>query len=360
MKNRRKDKKPTDDPEDVTSWDLPSQVEADEPAASSFFTPPPSSTLADPPDLNAELPSLPPPPPPPGLPPVTTETPMNPESPVSPGAPVSPPLFVDAASPGSWSEAAPSAEIRDFPQSAKTTTPFRPDLPESASVIDLTARTEHPYDDIYAIGADTSSAALPPNTAPPNTVPPNTVPEATDDIVDVSDRVGQTAGVRELPSDLRSALQIATTPSLGLPVIEDEPPVVIAEPDLFVSSLAPPPTAQAAALSGIPSILTVDVLGSATVDFSGLFTDVLTDNGFTVDSVSETSILLTREAGTVTIDLAEAAEGCIVEVAGLPATAVKKLMLSGLLQIGYELQASRTNETVLRDQQKSMVRVVQV
>ncbi len=348
MKNRRKDNKPTDDPEDVTSWDLPSQLEANDLSESTeFFVPPASSTLAPPPNFDGELPTLPPPPPPPPAPPVP---------------PTAPGLFVDEPSAESWTAAAPSAEVRDFPDSAKTTTPFRPDRPQPASVIDLTTRTEHPYDDIYNL--DDADAPLLGSSATDLTditdVTDSANSEDADvDAIDVSDRISSVSEVRELPDDLRSALQIATTPSLGLPVLDKDPTPAVA-PAASISSLAPPPTAQAAAIADLPAILTVDVVGSPAASLSGLFTDVLTDNGFRVDSVSETSILLTREAGTVTIDLAEQAEGCIVEVLGLPATAVKKLMLAGLLQIGYEMQASRTNETVLRNGQTSMVRIVVV
>ena len=151
--------------------------------------------------------------------------------------------------------------------------------------------------------------------------------------------------VRELPQDLRSALQIATTPSLGLPILDSD-----------ANEIDKP---ASVALNG-PAILTVDVLGSAPQDLSGLFTDVLTDNGFSVDSVTETSILLTRDSGTVTIAIAEDAAGCLVEVRQLPASAIKKLILAGMLQIGFEIQASRPNETVLRNEQKSLVRIVSI
>ena len=50
MRNRRKDNKPTDEPEDVTSWEIPTQVEVDGPTESSpFFAPPASSSLGEPP-----------------------------------------------------------------------------------------------------------------------------------------------------------------------------------------------------------------------------------------------------------------------------------------------------------------------
>lgn len=346
MKNRRNDKKPTDDPEDVTSWTLPSQVAAEDLQESpDFFIPPTSTSLGVPPDLDAVLPTLPPPP---------------------PGVPDVPALETEGDLPAtdSWAEAAPSAEVRDFPTSATTTTPFRPDLPMPAAVIDLTSRTEHPYDDIYSLSSETSTDMID-VTEPQDNSDNETINLA--DRLDLADAgtAADNNGVRELPSDLRSALKIATTPALGLPKLSDLELSNLELSDLdnddsIFSSLAPPPTAQATDLTQIPSILTVDVLGADATSFSGLFTDVFTDNGFDVISVSETSILLSREAGTVTIDLAEDSAGCILEIVGLPVTAIKKLMLAGLLQIGFEIQASRTHETVLRNQQKSLVRVVSV
>ncbi len=317
--NNRKNTNPPDDPEDIAYWAIPSALDETPAEPSSRFFIPPTSPPAS-------MPATP-----------------------------SGPLFTESAS--EWVEATPSAEVRDFPVAAKSTTPYRPDLPQPGAVIDLTSRTPHLYDELYALSSDEASEGI----------------EATlqsTATIDLTERLGAMANVGpdQLPVDLRQALRTATSPVGGLPRLDSSPVAGSSLSSSFDGKSAnnegsdhggsrpsPPGTPHS------PSMISIDVLGVAPVELSGLFTDILSDNGFKVSAVSPTSTVLTRSAGTITIDLVADSAGCIIEVEDCPVAAIHRLVLSGLLQIGFELVGTRDRETVLRHSgRQSMIRLVTI
>lgn len=54
----------------------------------------------------------------------------------------------------SWLDGAPSATVTNLPSPSELAAAFQPDRVEPAAVIDLTARTSHPYDEFYDLTDD--------------------------------------------------------------------------------------------------------------------------------------------------------------------------------------------------------------
>ncbi len=275
-----------------------------------------------------------------------------PSLPPLPPLPAPPEAPTFAAPDSNWIDNAPSAEVRDFPESAKAAAPYRPELSQPAAIIDLSDHANHPYSELYDLAEPTDG--------------------------------GPINESRELPDELRHAMLTATagSPTSSLPA----PEPTLADPDLSnePSSLAalssmgeqlpPPPPLAPLSLSrplpvvgatpidalGTSSMISVDTLGTVPLSISGLFTDVLTDNGFKPVEVNQTTTVLARGEAQITIDLLDDDHGAIVELECQDPTPIQRLFVAGFIEAGFTIRSSSDDATVLGHDAECLVRIVTV
>ena len=359
MRDRNKPSEDHIDPDDVVSWELPTRSTDEQPPASRYFAPPTH-------DLDLRAPTLPPPPPrtlPDPLvaqasvtqaPPAMTSLPPLPSAPV-PGE-LAEPVFATpsfAAPDSSWIDNAPNAEVRDFPESAKAATPFRPELREPAAVIDLSDHTDHPYNELYDLGSQS---------------------ETTD--VDAGEEPLNITESRELPDELRHALLTATAasnPSASEPAADIDQPSSLAALSSMGEQLPPPPLAPLGLSKPLPilgttpmdalgtsSMISVDTLGAVPLSISGLFTDVLTDNGFKPVEVNQATTVLARGDSQITIDMLDDDHGAIVELECQDPAPIQRLFIAGFIEAGFTMRSSDDDATVLGHEAGCLVRLLSV